>query len=62
MNKQSTKEAAEYMNSLPLAEALWWYIENIADEDPRRTDLFFYLRERVRGLKPPQPAWEVKEK
>ena len=35
-----------YLETLPLAEALWWFIENGSDEN--RTDVFFYLRERVR--------------
>lgn len=28
---------------------LWWFIENVTDDDATRTDQFFALRERVRG-------------
>jgi len=30
----------EYLKSLPLIEALWWFIENIEPEHPHRTSLF----------------------
>lgn len=33
----------------PLVEALWWFIENVAVDDPERTDHFFALRERYRN-------------
>ncbi len=37
-----------YLNTMNLKNALWWFIENIAEDDPSRTEIFFYLRERVR--------------
>jgi hypothetical protein len=33
-----------------LALDLWWFIENVTDNDPTRTERFFALRERVRAL------------
>lgn len=35
----------DYVASLPLIDALWWFIEN----RPEDTDIFFDLRERVRS-------------
>ena len=40
----------EYIKSRPLVEALFWFIENVTESDPERTELFFALRERVRAL------------
>jgi len=37
-----------YLDGLPLADALWWFIENVDSENPDRSELFFHLRERVR--------------
>ena len=31
-----------------LIRDLWWFIENVTDETPDRTERFFALRERVR--------------
>lgn len=42
-------ECKVYLDRLPLAQALWWFIENIRDDDPIKTELFFMLRERVRN-------------
>lgn len=36
------------LKSMPLAEALWWFIEECSDEDPNRNEYFFTLRERMR--------------
>jgi hypothetical protein len=37
------------MNELnQLVQDLWWFIENVTEEAPDRTDRFFALRERVR--------------
>ena len=33
-----------------LAADLWWFIENVNDDTPDRTDRFFALRERFRSL------------
>lgn len=45
----NTEEMIAYTDSLPLYEALWWYIENCGEGN---TGVFFHLRERVRGYKP----------
>lgn len=37
-----------YIRSIPLISAAWWFIENVAWDDPDRNELFFALRERVR--------------
>jgi len=42
-------QTVEHLTTLPLVEALWWYIENITTDDPRATRVFFYLRERYRN-------------
>jgi hypothetical protein len=34
-----------------LTADLWWFIENVSDEAPDRTDRLFALRERVRSRK-----------
>ena len=44
----NTQETIDYLISLPTVFALWWFIENVTEDDPRRTELFFHLRERVR--------------
>jgi hypothetical protein len=36
------------LDALPGALALFWYMENVDDEHPHRTELFFYCRERAR--------------
>jgi hypothetical protein len=38
-----------YLESLPLVQALMWFIENVDGEDPARTEVFFYLRSRFRA-------------
>lgn len=43
-----TNTYRKYVADLPLQEALWWFIENMADDDPERQDIFFDLRERYR--------------
>lgn len=40
--------ARDYLDTLPTTYALWWFIENVAEDSPIRTELFFYLRERFR--------------
>jgi hypothetical protein len=47
-------QTTDYLNGLPLAAALWWFIENCNEDDPHRSELFFYLRERVRNHDPKQ--------
>lgn len=39
----------DYINGLPLQEALWWFIENAQDDLCGRSEIFFALRERVRN-------------
>lgn len=36
----------DYLKTLPLVQALWWYIENVTSDDPRASEIFFYLRAR----------------
>lgn len=38
-----------YLACLPLVDALWWFIENVSQEDPHRNTYFFALRERMRS-------------
>jgi hypothetical protein len=33
----------------PLVQALWWFIENVSDEHPERSEMFFALRARYRS-------------
>lgn len=47
--KAEPVDYTDYLNGLPLAEALWWFIENVDDETPNRTTYLFRLRERVRN-------------
>jgi hypothetical protein len=41
-------EAKDYLDTLPFGYAVWWYVENVTEDDPIRTEVFFYLRERFR--------------
>lgn len=45
----------EYVKTAPLVDALWHFIENVSDETPDRTEIFFALRERVRAHNRPAP-------
>lgn len=45
MNEQ---QIITHLDTLDLAQALWWFIENVNEDSPERTPVFFYLRERVR--------------
>lgn len=38
----------DYLDSLALVDALWWFIENVPPDAKDSSELFFYLRERVR--------------
>jgi hypothetical protein len=42
------EEKKDYLDALPGVLALWWFMENVSDEDPDRQALFFHCRERVR--------------
>jgi len=48
----SLEETKSHLDWLPMANALWWFIENSNDDDPHRSELFFYLRERMRNHDP----------
>lgn len=34
------------LEKLTIGEALWWFVENVAEDHPQRSSLFFYLRSR----------------
>lgn len=46
----SVEKTRTYLDTVPTQEALWWFIENVGTDDPARTELFFYLRERMRAV------------
>lgn len=48
VSKEQPANHKNYLATLPLVAALWWFIENIGEDHADRNDLFFYLRERVR--------------
>jgi hypothetical protein len=50
MTKTSSKAGGRigYLDTLPLLQALWWYIENVSSDDPDQAVYFFYLRGRYR--------------
>lgn len=41
-------EIIHYLDGQLLVNALWWFIENQPEDAAVRTEVFFYLRERVR--------------
>lgn len=48
MNKEDTRQ---YLQHVPLIEALWWFIENrgLESDAPDYEESFFLLRERFRN-------------
>ncbi len=49
MSKLTLKQVLNHLDSLTLAQALWWYIENHSGLVPSiKLDVFFHLRERYR--------------
>jgi hypothetical protein len=44
----SLQDVVTYLDTLPLPEALWWFIENANDDATWRTEVFFHLRARIR--------------
>lgn len=44
------QQIKDYLDGLPMANALWWFIENVSDDNPHRNEVFFYLRGRMMGL------------
>ena len=45
---EANRDLSDHLKSLPLHEALWWFIENVSDEDIHKQTYFFLLRERMR--------------
>lgn len=45
---QGTAKKGE--NLKRLIRDLWWFMENVTDDTPDRTERFFALRERVRSI------------
>ena len=45
----TVQETIKYLDKQSLIQALWWFIENMDFDDPGQTEVFFYLRERVRA-------------
>lgn len=44
------QQIKDYLDTQPMAQALWWFIENVSDDNPSRTEVFFYLRGRMMEL------------
>lgn len=42
------QQTVNYLDMLPGVLALWWFMENVNEDHPHRSELFFYCRERVR--------------
>ena len=47
----SVEDVKVRLDATSTGKALWWFIENVPSDDPRSTELFHYLRERVRTTK-----------
>lgn len=43
------EEIKNHLETCNIVNALWWFVENVNEESPHRSEVFFYLRERVRG-------------
>lgn len=41
-------QTIDYLKTLVLVQALWWFIENSDPSNDWNNEVFFYLRERVR--------------
>lgn len=50
---ETLEQHKAYLDTLDLTAALWWFIENVNDDNPHHTELFFYLRGRVREEQKP---------
>lgn len=44
----TVQQTTEYLDTLNLVNALWWFIENVNEDTPGRSEIFFHLRNRVR--------------
>lgn len=42
----ANQEALAHLKTLPLVDAQWWFIENVAEDSIARTECFFELRSR----------------
>ncbi|MCC8397293.1 hypothetical protein LJ656_32480 [Paraburkholderia sp. MMS20-SJTR3] len=51
----TTAETIAYLEREPLEYALWWFIENMNEESEGRTEVFFFLRGRMRAEAPLNP-------
>jgi hypothetical protein len=45
----STLRAFKAQADQPLLFQLWWFIENVTEDDPFRTEIFFQLREKIQA-------------
>ena len=45
----TAQETKDYLDTLPLHTALWWFIENAEWSEAPTSEVFFHLRERVRN-------------
>lgn len=52
LNQAQVQSTMDHLNGLPLTDALWWFIENVNEDDPHHSEVFFYLRERYRAPDP----------
>jgi hypothetical protein len=43
------KNIIKFLDSGTLVDAFMWTLENISDNHPQRTEVFFYLRNRYRN-------------
>jgi len=46
LGNQEKSEAIAHMDSLSLQDAMWWFLENVSEDSPARSDCFFALRRR----------------
>lgn len=46
---RESQVVVDILNSLPLDQALWWFIENVSEDSAARPGAYFRLRERVRS-------------
>ena len=47
-SKMTLQEKIDHLDGLPGMIALYWIMENVAEDDPDRSQLSFYARSRVR--------------
>lgn len=44
--KRESAAAIAHMRTLSLQEAMWWFLENVPEDSPARSDCYFALRHR----------------